>query len=371
MKIKPFLLERWFAKYEFVVKHNLCASCASATTTADLLTMAGQAKAEEYLNLNLDYTPNPGHPQLREEIGKLYQNIGAQNIQVTTGASEAIFLLMNILLEPGDNVVVVDPIYQSLFEIALSIGVEVRRWPLSDEEFATDLKSLTPLMDEHTKMVVVNYPHSPTGAMITKAEQQQLIKIIEQHGCYLVSDEVYAGIVYHQEDILPRAADLSPLAISIGDFAKPWGMGGLRIGWLACQQLDLLTECAAMRDYTTMCNAAPAEFLATIALQHSDEILPLKISEARKNLTTWEQFCQQHPGVFTWIPPRGGFSAFPKVELRVNIDDFCRRLVEEYSVLLMPGSVFGYDNHIRIGFGQREQEFKAGLELLGKFIKSL
>jgi aspartate/methionine/tyrosine aminotransferase len=371
MRIEPFLLERWFAKYEFVVKHNLCASCASTTTTADLMRMAGGAKAEEYLTLDLDYTQNPGHPQLREEISKLYQSMTAKNIQVTTGASEAIFLLMNVLLKPGDNVVVLDPVYQSLFEVAVSIGAEVRHWQLNGEEFAIDLQRLPKLIDDRTKMVVVNYPHSPTGAMITKEQQLELVQIVEQHGCYLVSDEVYAGIVYNQLDLLPRAADLSSLAISIGDFAKPWGMGGLRIGWLASQQLDLLAECSAMRDYTTMCNAAPAEFLATITLQHSDEISPLKISEARNNIETWKEFCQQHPGVFSWVPPKGGFSSFPRVELDVSVDDFCQRLAEEYSVLLMPGSAFGYDKHIRIGFGQSNQYFKAGLELLGKFIKSI
>ncbi|MTI79298.1 MAG: aminotransferase class I/II-fold pyridoxal phosphate-dependent enzyme [Firmicutes bacterium] len=369
MRLSPFLLERWFAKYEFEVKYNLCASCASSTNTAELLHLAGENAANEYLHLDLDYTQNPGNPRLRKEISRLYQNQQPEDIQVTIGASEAIYLLMNCLVQPGDNIVVQYPIYQSLFEVASSIGAEVRCWHL-DENFNLDLDKLPQLIDEQTKMVVVNYPHSPTGAMISIEQQQRLIQIIEKNDCYLISDEVYAGIVYNPTHELPRAADLSSLAVSIGDLTKPWGLGGLRVGWLASKQPELLEKCSAMRDYTTMCNAAPAEYLSSIAVQYSEEILPQKIELARQNIKTWQQFCEQHPGVFSWIPPKGGFTAFPKIELDVNVDNFCRKLAEEYSVLLMPGSTFGSDQHIRIGFGNNSTQFEEGLELFSKFINS-
>ncbi len=371
MQLKPFLLERWFAKYEFEVKHNLCASCASSTNTTRLLRLAGLDVANEYLSLDLDYTQNPGDPRLREQISTLYHKISPQQVQVTTGASEAIFLLMNVLVEPGDNLIVLDPIYQSLFEVAQAVGAEVRRWPLVEPNFTLNLEALPPLMDERTKAVVVNFPHSPTGAMITRKEQQALIEIIEKHKCYLVSDEVYAGIVYHPEDALPRAADLSPWAISIGDITKPWGLGGLRIGWLAAQNTELLAACSAMRDYTTMCNAAPAEFLAAIAIEYREQILAEKIQQAKENIRLWQQFCDQHPGVFSWVPPRGGFTAFPRLEPDMDADDFCRRLAEEHSVLLLPGSTFNRPKHVRIGFGKEPAEFAAGLAVLGKFIEQL
>lgn len=371
MQIKPFLLERWFAKYEFKVKYNLCASCASSTNTTQLLRLAGLAAADKYLSLDLDYTQNPGNPELREQISNLYNHLNPEHIQVTTGASEAIFLLMNCLAEPGDNLVVLDPIYQSLFQVAESVGAEVRRWPLNEPDFTLNLQLLPELIDDRTKMVVVNYPHSPTGAMITREEQKQLISIIEQHDCYLIADEVYAGIVYHHEDALPRAADLSPRAISIGDITKPWGLGGLRIGWLAARQPDLLNACSAMRDYTTMCNAAPAEFLAAIALQHSDQILPAKIRQARENIALWKKFCDQHPGVFSWVPPRGGFTAFPRLEPDISVEDFCRRLAEEYGVLLLPGSTFNRDRHLRIGFGKDPQQYAQGLARLSEFVQKI
>lgn len=372
MRLEPFKLERWFARYEFKVKYNLAASCARATSTEDLLRFEGDSCRDEYLRLPLDYTENPGHFRLREAIAEQYENIGPDQIQVTTGASEAIFLLMNVLLEPGDNIVVQQPIYQSLYSVAKAIGVEVRPWKMREENgFLPSLEKLPLLIDSKTKLLVINSPHSPTGMMFTKEQLKWIVKLVEQNGKLLVSDEVYAGLVYHPRDALPPAADLSPCCISIGDITKPYGLGGLRVGWIACDNGKLLEEVSSFRDYTTMCCAVPSEFLAIIALRHREKLLKTKIDCARRNMDMFSLLVNRYSDILAWVPPKGGMTAFPSYSLPMDSYSFCRGLVDRKDVLLLPGSVFGWENHFRIGFGAPTEKFSKGLQLLDAYLEEM
>lgn len=369
MHMRPFELERWYVEYEFTVKHNISASCAAPTTTADLLRLGGPGATERYLNLNLDYIENPGSAELRSQIARWFPGLQPGDIQVTAGASEAIFLLMNTLLDPGDSIIVEDPIYQSLHEVARSIGVRVKPWILREENgFIPDLDDLEALIEPSDKMVVINHPHSPTGAMLTRSQQRRLGEITARHGLILVSDEVYSGIVYDSDDDLPPAASVFPHAVSIGDITKAYGLGGLRIGWIATRNRDILKQCSAMRDYTTMCSAAPSEFLAAIALEHRPKILNDKISIARRNIDAFKLFVTSNADLLSWVPPRGGFTAFPKYHLNLSSRAFCSELINRKNVLLLPGDTFGRDGHFRIGFGKPNQEFMAGLSLFGEFL---
>lgn len=387
MKIAPFELERWYVKYEFNVKYNISASCGRETTTAELLAMAGPEATEKYLSLGLDYRQNPGDPLLRAEIARQYANLSPDQIQVTTGASEAIFLLMNVLLEPGDTVIAEAPIYQSLFSVAEAIGANVKKWWLYEENgWQPDLDELSRLIDSRTRMVVINSPHSPTGSVLSRAGQRALVELAEKHGFWLVSDEVYRGIVYHPDDNLPPAADLFERAVSIGDMTKPYGLGGLRVGWIAAHARRVLSACSALRDYTTMCNSAPSEFLATVALRHKEELLGRNLAIARENLAAFEAFVEKHRGILSWVKPRGGFTAFPRYNLlgsgrvagavrttgdTMSSEEFGRRLVEAKNVLLLPGSTFGAEGHFRVGFGQSQEKFNKGLGLFEEFLQDV
>lgn len=372
MRVKAFELERWFALYEFEVENNLCASCAEETTTADLLELAGPKRKNEYLNLPLDYVPNPGTSKLRQEIASLYSGLTIEQIRVTTGASEAIFLLNNILLRPGDNLVVQYPIYQSLFSIAESMGAEVRAWKMRDQKnFIWDTADLKELIDSRTKLVVVNNPHSPTGAIMSLGQLQEIVSIIEKNGIYLLSDEVYHGLVYEEDNLLPPAVTLSEMAISIGDITKPYGLGGLRIGWIASNNSKLLASCSALRDYTTMCSSAPGEFLAVLALEHRKEILIRKIKLAKQNLELLEQFVFNNSELISFTKPKGGVSAFLNYKLNLNSRQFCGGLVQRESTLLLPGAVFGCEYYFRLGFGGEKKKFATGLASLERYINFL
>lgn len=371
MKLPPFDLERWFARYEFEVKNNMCASCASPTTTGELLELAGGEAVSAYLKLGLDYIENPGTARLKQAICRWYHNLTPEHIQVTTGASEAIFILMNTLLAPGDVIIVESPIYQSLYQVALEISAEVRFWPLQESNgFLPDPDELKKLLSPKVKMVVVNHPHSPTGSVISGEIQSALLEMAGQHGFLLVSDEVYRDIVYHPDHNIPSAADLSPFALSLGDMTKPFGLGGLRVGWVASQNRDILNAVSSFRDYTTMCSSAPGEYLAALALENREALLAKKIEIAKINLSLLQQFMEDHADLLAWVPPGGGFSAFPRYKLGLDSYRFCSGLVQQESMLLLPGDAFGVEKHFRIGFGRETGSFKEGLEALHRYMQT-
>lgn len=372
MRLKPFELERWFALYEFEVENNMCASCAEMTSTADLLNLAGPKKTEQYLNLSLDYIPNPGTPRLREEIVRIYPGISPGQIQVTTGASEAIYLLMLNLLQSGDNIVVQYPIYQSLFSLAESMGIEVRYWQLQNQsDFIWDPSELEKLVDQKTKLIVINNPHSPTGSMLSLKQLREVIRIVEKNGSFLLSDEVYYGLVYDNRDLIPPAVTLSERAISVGDMTKPYGLGGLRIGWIASHNQELLQDCSGARDYTTMCCSAPSEFLAVIALENRERLLERKLELARENLLLLERFVERNCDLLSLTKPKGGVSAFPRYNLPIGSEQFCADLVKKENTLLLPGAVFGLEYHFRIGFGGERERFEKGLVKIEHYLKDL
>lgn len=196
MELQPFKLERWFAEHEFKVEYNLCASCAGVTTTRELLELAGGEVTADYHALGLDYIPSEGTPGLRKAIAGTYNGLGTEEVRVTTGASEAIFILMNVLLRPGDEIIVQTPVYQSLFSVAQGIGCRVRFWPAPMENgFLPSPEMLKALITENTKALVINNPNSPTGAVFPEDYLTRLAEIAEDHDLLLVADEVYRGLV--------------------------------------------------------------------------------------------------------------------------------------------------------------------------------
>ena len=370
MYLPPFELERWFARYEFNVKFNLCASCAGASNTAELLELAGPGSTDTYLGLNLDYIPSEGSQRLREAVSDMYTSLSSENIRITTGASEAIFLLMNSLLEPGDEVIVQYPIYQSLFSLAESMGCRVSCWRGEfADNFVPRLDALETLLTPRTKIVIINTPHSPTGMVFETEMLQAIVEMVGQNGALLVSDEVYRGLFLGLGPEPPAAADLSSSAVSIGDLTKPFGLGGLRVGWIASGNTGILERCAVLRDYTTMCCAAPSEFLAVTALENRDFLLKNKKAAAERNLKLLSNFVDQNQAALEWVSPLGGVSAFPRLDLPVSAREFCTALVEEKSVLLLPGDVFGFPQHFRIGFGAEPGAFAEGLAAVGEFLQ--
>jgi aspartate/methionine/tyrosine aminotransferase len=352
--MRPFALERYFARYEFSAKYTLSASDCEALTLQELLALSDEETRRLWQDLKLSYTETLGHPRLLEEIAQLYRDITAEHL-IVAAPEELIYIVMNALLAKGDHVLVATPAYQSLHEIASGLGCVVDRWELrpTNDGWKLDLQYLSDHLDDATKLIVVNFPHNPTGHQISADDQREIIRIANAHGVWILSDEMYRGAEFRPEDQLPAVADEYGRGISLWGLSKSFALPGLRIGWLAMRNGDLLKRCTQLRDYLTICNSAPGEVLALIALKARNRILQRTQSIIAANLQTADAFFGRHTDSFAWLKPKAGSVAFPLLKKDVSVDDFCRNLVETRSLLVTPGSLFQHPgNNFRIGLGR-------------------
>jgi aspartate/methionine/tyrosine aminotransferase len=354
MRIEDFALERYFARWEFAVDYLLCASDVEGWSMADLLELADDETRSMWQDLRLGYTESTGHPLLRAEIAELYEEAGPDDVLVFAGAEEAIFCLTNVLLGPGDHAVVTWPGYQSLYEIGRAAGAEISLHELrEDQRWGLDVERLIAAIRPNTRLVVVNAPHNPTGMLPTHPEWARLCDALADRGIHLLADEVYRFLERDERDRLLPGADAFPRGVSLGVMSKSFAMAGLRIGWLATRDRELLDRCARFKDYTTICSSAPSEVLAIIGLRARKQVLARSLRIVADNLAILDDFFRRRADRFSWIPPRGGSIAFPRLLDETPIDDFAAKLVEAEGVLLLPGSQFGHPgNHFRIGFGR-------------------
>lgn len=368
MQIADFELERYFAKYEFAVRHLLCASDLEGIPMADLLAMADDETAALWAGLRLGYTETLGHPLLRREIASLYETVTPDDIVVFSGAGEAITALTSVHLQPGDHAIVVWPAYQSLHEVARAAGADVTLHELRAENgWAIDVDLLRRQVTPKTRLIVVNAPHNPTGALPDAATYRAVAGIAAEAGATFLSDEVYRYLEFDPADLLPAGADVGPHGVSIGVMSKSFALAGLRIGWLATRDARLLDAAARFKDYTTICASAPAEILALIALRARDRVLGRSRAIVEANMALLDGFFARQAEHVAWVRPRGGSIAFPEILGSRTADRFCEDLLDAEGVLLAPGSIFGHPgNHVRLGFGR--MDMPVALERLEAFL---
>jgi aspartate/methionine/tyrosine aminotransferase len=370
LDIADFELERYFARWEFGVDHLLCASDPEPVAMRELLALADDEVMGLWEGLRLGYTEAPGHPLLRAEIAARYDSIGAEQVIVCSGAQEAIFLTLGAMLGPGDHAVVVWPAYQSLHEVARASGADVTLVELHhDEGWALDPGRVRAAMRPTTRAVVVNAPHNPTGSLLALEAQDELVALVEEAGAWLVSDEVYRLLEQDPGARLPQAADRSTRAVSLNVMTKAFGLGGLRIGWVATRDQDLLGRIAAHKDYTTICNSAPSELLAIAALRAADALLARTMGIVATNLALLDDFFEAQAGWIEWVRPLAATIGFPRLRADLPAERLAAELIEAEGVLLLPGSAFGHPgNHVRLGFGR--SDLPAALAGLTRFARA-
>ena len=353
MDIQPFELERYFAKYEFSSRYLLSSSDCDGLPMSQVLSYADDETKALWDNLTLGYTESQGLPLLRREIAALYRDISPEQV-LEAMPEEGIFLAMNAILRPGDHVICAIPGYQSLYQVAESIGCALTGWQPDESQgwrFAPDVlrESITPA----TKLIVVNFPHNPTGYLPSQQDYAEIVDIAREHSLYLFSDEMYRLLEYDDTDRLPSAVELYECAVSLFGMSKTFGMAGVRTGWVVTRDAHLLRKMATLKDYTTICPPAPSEILTLIGLRAKDGIIAGNLAKIRKNLTLLDAFFARHSHLFSWVRPRAGTIAFVRLLGEESASGFCRRVVEEAGIMLMPSSVYGYgDKHVRIGFGR-------------------
>lgn len=367
MKLKDFKLEVYFGKHEFTAPYLLTQSDCESMSINELLDMENGAR-KEFLESGLGYTEVCGDPKLRKEISNLYTTMKAENIIVHAGAQEPIFNFMNVLLEKGDHVITQFPIYQSLFEVADSIGCEISKWSLDQgrDGWVFDIKKLENLIKPNTKLIVLNSPNNPTGYTLTRSEINSIVAIARKHNIYVFCDEVYKGIELDGEK-RPWFADCYEKGISLGVMSKSYGLAGLRIGWLAVKDDELMEKLIKMKHYTSICSSGPSEFLSTLALKHSEKILEKNLKIIEKNLKKADDFFNRYPQLFKFNKPMAGPVAFIKMNIDIPIGEFCNKLIEEKGVLLLPAEVYSLEGqYFRIGFGRKN--FVESLEKFEEYL---
>lgn len=367
MKLNSFKLERYFAKYEFSVKYLLSSSDCDGLPQKELLNMADLETKNLWDNLKLGYTESQGLPLLRQEVAKLYKGINPDNTLIVA-PEEGIFITLNSILEKGDHVICTFPGYQSLYEVAEGIGCEVTRWKPDEEQgWRFDPEFLTKNIKPNTKLIIFNFPHNPTGYLASRKDFDRIIEIAKEHNIYVFSDEMYRFLEYNSEDRLPSAPEVYDKAVSLFGMSKTFGMAGVRLGWIVTRDLELYQKMATFKDYTTICSSAPSEMLSLIALRAKGKIIQRHLDRIKRNLELTDSFFNEHEDLFSWIRPKAGTIAFPKLIKDEDSYEFCERVIKEVGIMVLPSTVYDYDNkHFRLGFGR--ENFPEALKALESYL---
>ena len=354
MKMQPFKLERYFAKYEHTVPYLLCSSDPESFLVEELLNLeVGSHKA--FNKCWLGYMEAIGSTTLRQEITKLYSDINQEEVLVHSGAEEVIFVFMSAILEKGDHVIVHFPNYQSLEAVARYTGAEVTRWKTKEEDnWELDIDFLKQNIKKNTKAIVINCPHNPTGYLMKKEKLNAIVEIARKNNIFIFSDEVYRFLEYDEKDRLPAICDIYENGISCGVMSKAFGLAGLRIGWAATKNKKVFDKMVIFKDYTTICASAPSSFLAELALSNKEKILKRNLEMIQSNLKILNSFFEKYKDIFNCRAPIAGTIGFPGIKLDVDIEKFSLDLVEKQGVFLLPSTVYDFGNkNFRIGFGRK------------------
>lgn len=352
MLIEPFKLERYFAKYEFNVKYLLSSSDCDGFSMEYVLNAAEHGEIELWNNLKLGYTDSLGHPLLREAISRHYNTIKPDEVFVLS-PGEANFILMNLVLKPGDEVVCMRPAYQSLYQVAKSLGCKLVYWELS-ESGRFDVEDLAKLVTSHTKLLIVNFPHNPTGFYPSKPELDRVIDIARRNNTLVFSDEMYHKLVHDPAFLNDSMADLYENCISLWGTAKSFGLAGLRIGWVVSHNKELLQKMQHYKDYFTICSSAPSEILTMIALNNSEKFIEVNLNKIRENKKHFASFVNRHPYTFpSWKETIAGSTALVELNTDQPTLEYTEQIVQKTGIMLVPGEMFEYgEKYVRIGFGR-------------------
>jgi capreomycidine synthase len=361
-------LEAWMRDYYHKVDHDIGSSGVRDLSMAELRELCG-FELSDLDPMVFHDSESYGGPGLRGALADRWTGGDVDRMMVTHGSSEAIYLVMELVLRPGDEVIVVDPAYQQLHDIAAGRGSRVTRWPLDARNgFAADLTRLRELAASRPAMIVVNFPHNPTGVSITPAEQKELIAIAAEADAWLVWDNAFGELTY-TADPLPLPAEYGK-CIAFGTFSKSYGLAGLRVGWCLAPP-ELLARMALLRDYIALYVSPILEFFAEHAVRNADRIVALQREHATGNRRLLADWAAARPELVRYTPTDGGVTAFVEFPGQPDVVRSCRRLAEEHRVLLVPGACFGdaYRDYARLGFGGTTAELTAGLSLLDRVLR--
>jgi capreomycidine synthase len=360
------LLESWMRDYYFAVEIDIGSSGVEDWSFAELRRLLG-IELQDLDNIVFHDSQTLGGVALRQALAARWGGGDIGRVMATHGSSEANFLIMNALLDAGDEVVVTEPCYPQLYLIAEAKGCKLKKWPFRIERgFAPDVEECLELIGPRTRMIVLNLPQNPTGASVTAEEQAALIARAAQFGSYLVWDNAFGEITY-DAPALPDPTRLYERALLMGTLSKCYGLPGLRVGWMAAAP-EVLEECVRLRDYVTLHLSPLVELIAARAIAASELLVGPRREQARHNRAIVCEWLAARPHQLRWAPPQGGVTFFPELLVDVDVEDFCHRLAREAKVMLVPGVCFGSPRHVRLGFGGPTATLREGLARFGALL---
>jgi aspartate/methionine/tyrosine aminotransferase len=360
------------SRWEFKSRHNLAASAAETMLLSDLRATAAAEEREDLERLSLGYGETSGDTKLRRAIAATYGVIAEDDVLCFSGGKEAIFTAFHALMEAGDHAVIVTPAYQPAEDVPLSAGMASGVALRAEDDWRLDLDRMRAALRPNTRVIYINFPHNPTGALPDRGTFDALVALAAEREIHVLSDEVYRGLELDPAARLPQIADAYPRGLSLNVTSKTLGLPGLRVAWIACKDRALLDRITNIKHYLSDGNAGVCEVLARIALKAADRIVDRNRAVIASNLPILDAFFREHADLFDWRRPDGGCVAYPRYKGPDGVEEFCRRAVEKAGILLLPASAYRSrltetpTDRFRIGFGKRGME--DGIAALHEFI---
>ena len=370
MKIKPFAVEEWMNAWEVGAKYNIAETCVDSISMNDLFELTGEDKTE-FLNRlcarRLSYGDIEGLPEFRKGVCGLYKTLNIENIVPTHGASGANHHVFYSLISPGDRVVSIMPTYQQLYSIPESYGADVQILHLSKENnYLPDLEKLRRLVTPKTKMICINNPNNPTGALMSEQMLREIVEIARSADAWILCDEVYRHL--SQEDgWCPSIVDLYEKGISVSSMSKVFSLAGLRLGWIATHDMSVVKSCLSHRDYNLVSCGVFDEMLAAAALKHRDKLLERSRKIVRENLQILDDWVGSEPHV-NYVKPKAGTTALVYYDLDISSYEFCEEMYKKTGAFVTPGDCFEVPHSMRIGYAYGKQDLIDGLKAISEYI---
>lgn len=370
MKIKPFAVEEWMNAWEVGAKYNIAETCVDSISMNELFELTGEDKTE-FLNRlcarRLSYGDIEGLPEFRKGVCGLYKTLNIENIVPTHGASGANHHVFYSLISPGDRVVSIMPTYQQLYSIPESYGADVQILHLSKENnYLPDLEKLRRLVTPKTKMICINNPNNPTGALMSEQMLREIVEIARSADAWILCDEVYRHL--SQEDgWCPSIVDLYEKGISVSSMSKVFSLAGLRLGWIATHDMSVVKSCLSHRDYNLVSCGVFDEMLAAAALKHCDKLLERSRKIVRENLQILDDWVSSEPHV-SYVKPQAGTTALVYYDLDISSYEFCEEMYKKTGAFVTPGDCFEVPHSMRIGYAYGKQDLIDGLKAISEYI---
>ncbi|MCI6305482.1 MAG: aminotransferase [Subdoligranulum sp.] len=370
MKIKPFAVEEWMNAWEVGAKYNIAETCVDSISMNELFELTGEDKTE-FLNRlcarRLSYGDIEGLPEFRKGVCGLYKTLNIENIVPTHGASGANHHVFYSLISPGDRVVSIMPTYQQLYSIPESYGADVQILHLSKENnYLPDLEKLRRLVTPETKMICINNPNNPTGALMSEQLLREIVEIARSADAWILCDEVYRHLS-QEDDWCPSIVDLYEKGISVSSMSKVFSLAGLRLGWIATHDMSVVKSCLSHRDYNLVSCGVFDEMLAAAALKHRDKLLERSRKIVRENLQILDDWVSSEPHV-SYVKPKAGTTALVYYDLDIPSYEFCEEMYKKTGAFVTPGDCFEVPHSMRIGYAYGKQDLIDGLKAISEYI---